>query len=436
MDLGLYQQQSIKVVMTQELKQAIEILQFSKIELLQYIQEKAMENPLLELQEPAYEQGGGLYETGRKPYQGEYNPFDFISGTKQDLKEDLLQQARYLNLDEQTYKQLSYLIFQLAEDGYLPENVTSESAEELGLDVTEVEELLGLLQKLDPPGVGARNLRECLLLQIDRMSEKNALARTIVEGHLVDLAKKKWGQLSDKLSVSETEIRVAAQWIQKLQPKPGSLFETGHTSYIQPDLTIQKRDGRYIVLMNDHYFPRIRENRHYIQVMNTQTDKAAKEYVTRKRREINWLSKCMEQRTDTILKVVKVMIKNQKRFLDHGFLSLKPMTLRTVAEEIGIHESTVSRAIRNKYVQTPHGLLEMKAFFASKLNSGEGEEVSSSSVKWLIKGLVEKENVHKPLSDQKISDILSADHGISVSRRTVAKYRGQLHISSSSKRKA
>lgn len=430
MDLGLFQQQSIKMVMTQELKQAIAILQFSQTELLQYINERALENPLIELQDPIYEE-----RSGKQRHDG-YNPFDFIGGEERGLREDLLQQARYLKLEERKYKQLTYLIFQVDDDGYLPENVLADAVETLDLNETEAGNLLDLLQKLDPPGVGARNLRECLLLQIDRLPKNNELARKIVSSHLVSLAKKQWSELARGLSVTETDVRKAAQWIKNLHPKPGSVYKSKNATYIKPDLTIEKRDGQYAVIMNDNHIPKIRLNDQYNRMMESKLDREARHYINDKRREMNWISKCIEQRKETVFNVAKVIVENQKAFLENGFLGLKPMTLKKVAEQLGIHESTVSRAVRSKNVQTPFGMFEMKAFFTSKLHTSSGGEVSSSSVKWLVKELVEHENVDQPLSDQKITELLEADHGIAVSRRTIAKYREQLHIPASSKRRS
>lgn len=437
MELGLFQQQTLKPYMTQELRQAISILQYSRQELTQFIREQALENPLIELTEPSYEAYAGT--GGTTVYRGneDYNPFDFIKDERGGMKEDLLQQARCLRLEEPIQKRLAYLILLLDEDGYLPADIISEMADQLRLPEEESENLLALLQKLEPAGVGARNLRECLLLQIKRLAPNDDLAREMVSSHMDLMAKKNWRELTAKLSVSMDEVHETVRWIQEtLQPRPGSVYDTEKTRFMIPDVTVKKSGGRYQIIIHDDFLPAVHVNRDYDAYLHRKARDEATLYVNEKYKQVMWLVKSLEQRRLTLLKVMEIIIRKQADFLDNGFRRLKPMTLREVAAEAGVHESTVSRTIRNKNVQTPFGLYEMRSFFSSKLSAANGSDASSASVKLLIKEIVNGEDVRKPFSDQKISVILKTVHGISVSRRTVAKYREQLHIQASSRRKS
>ncbi|HET7578701.1 MAG TPA: RNA polymerase factor sigma-54 [Bacillales bacterium] len=437
MELGLFQQQTLKPVMTQELRQAISILQYSRQELVQFIREQALENPLIDLQEPSYVEASGSYGSGPRK-NSEYNPFDFIEGKPDGLKEDLLQQARCLKLDEPTYKRLAYMIWLIDDDGYLPENVTTETAEELRLPEEETAHLLSLLQKLEPAGVGARNLKECLLLQIDRFDPGNGLAREMVASYLPVVAEKEWQELAANLSASAEEVQEEAAWIQTLSPKPGSVLEydTEKPGFTEPDVTVKKAQGRYVIMLHDDFMPAIHVNREYDGFLAGKAENEAARYLHNKYKQLRWLVKSIEQRKQTLLKVTETMVYKQQGFLEHGFRGLMPMTLKEVADELGVHESTVSRTVRQKYIQTPHGLYEMRSIFTSKLNTNSGMETSSASVKMLIQDMVKHEDPKRPLSDQKISGALKTANGISVSRRTVAKYREQLHIPASSKRKS
>lgn len=438
MELGLFQQQTMKLVMTQELRQAISILQYSRQELAEFLHEQALENPLIELQEPSFEDIGrerASYRTSTYKANEDYNPFDFIKDDKEDLKEDLLQQARCLKLDDATYKRLEYMILLLDDDGYLPETITTEIAEELRISEKESERVLSLLQNLDPAGVGARDLKECLLLQINRYNPDNHLAKNIVRHHLYQLAEKKWETLAVELNVSIKDVQDTAAWIQTLQPKPGSLYNTEKTRFMTPDLTIEKTEDGYAVILQDDFLPTVHLNRQYDGFLSNKVKNEAVQYVQEKYKQMMWLVKSIEQRRRTLIRVTEMIVKKQKRFLEKGLRYLEPMTLKEVAAELDVHESTVSRAVRNKNVQTPVGLYELKSFFTSKVNTASGTGASSASVKVLIKEMISGEDKDHPLSDQKIAETLKMDHGIAVSRRTVAKYREQLNIASSAKRK-
>lgn len=438
MELGLFQQQTMKLVMTQELRQAITILQYSRQELTQFIREQAMENPLIDLQEPSFEGVERFSPSyGNVPSQKteDYNPFDFIKADQGGMVEDLLEQARYLNVDETTYKRLTYLIWLLDDDGYLPTNIVDETAEELRLPKEEIERVLSFLQQLEPPGIGARDLKECLLLQIHRIDPDDRLAKKLVTHYLPLLAERKWERLAEELSVSREEVRDAAELIRGLQPKPGSVYHREPLHIMQPDLTIEKVEGRYRVILHDDFLPTIRPNRQYDALLTKTASHEASQYIREKYKQMTWLMKSIEQRRATLINVTEMIARRQTSFLEKGPHHLAPLTLREVADELDIHESTVSRAVRGKSVQTPVGLYELRSFFTSKVNTADGEGTSSTSVKLVIKELIEKEDPKKPLSDQKIATVLKEQHDIAVSRRTVAKYRDQLNIPSSTKRK-
>ncbi|HEU5139065.1 MAG TPA: RNA polymerase factor sigma-54 [Bacillales bacterium] len=438
MELGLFQQQTVKLVMTQELRQAISILQYSRQELTQFIQEQALENPLIELEEPAFDQGGSdlaAYKTSTYRGNDDYNPFDFIKDDRYSLKEDLAQQARCLNLDEPVYKRLLYFILLLDDDGYLPANITTEAAEELRRPEAEIEEILLLLQKLDPPGIGARSLKECLALQIKQTAPDDDLALIIVENHLTLLADRSWQELASLLSVSMEEAKEAGSLIQRLNPKPGALYNTEKPSFMQPDLTVEKAEDHYKIVLHDDFLPVVRLNPFYRSYLSGTEKNEAGQYIREKYKQMMWLVKSIEQRRITLTRVMETIVRKQRGFLEKGMRDLVPMTLKEVADELDVHESTVSRAVRGKSVQTPQGQYEMKSFFTSKVQTNNGGSTSSTSVKILIRDMIKEENMKHPLSDQKIATALKTDNGIAVSRRTVAKYREQMRISSSSKRK-
>lgn len=431
MELGLFQQQTMKLVMTNELRQAISILQFSRQELAEFIQEQALENPLIELKEPSFEPSGGTYSSRSDPA---YNPFDHIQAPEFDLKDDLLQQARYLNLDERTYKLVAYLIQLLDEDGYLITDIEEVSAE-LRRPAEDVERALAILQKLEPAGIGARSLQECLLLQIERSAPDNEIAKQIVVNHLDLLAGQQWQTLAESLSASADAVHNAAVLIKQLQPKPGANFTKETTEFIIPDLTIKKEQGKFVVIIHDQFLPKIQYNSQYKGFLSKSIQSDASDYVHQKYKQMNWLVKSIEQRQITLLRVTEAIIQRQVDFLEYGAHRLSPLTLKEISIQLDIHESTVSRAVKGKYAQTPLGLLELKSFFNSKIKTNRGEDVSSTSVKSLIKVMIDTENRKRPLSDERIASALKKENHISISRRTVAKYRSELSIPSSSKRK-
>lgn len=451
-DLALEQTQ--KLVMTPELRQAIQLLQFTSQELNEYLEKQIEENPLLELENTAedYENiddfANKKEEIDWKEYIGkeddisyrpqvdknvkEYSFENFISYSP-SLRDNLFFQLNVLEISQEDKKIGEILIESIDENGYLMTSV-EQVAMDLNIDSERIENVLFLIQGFEPLGVGARSLKECLLIQIREDENRHPEAEKVVEYYLEDVAYNRLSKIAKELNMDIEEVQNICDYIKTLEPKPGRSFNDGdQVKYITPDATIEYIDGEYIIILNDVTGPRLNINNFYKELMRKGKDEKATEYLTEKLNSAMWIIKSIEQRRMTIYKVVESILKFQKDFFEIGERGLKPLTLNEVAEDIQMHESTVSRATNGKYVQTPRGLYELKFFFSSGLATSGGE-MSSTSIKSMIKDLIEQENPKKPYSDQKISDILKAK-GINISRRTVAKYRDELEIPSSTARR-
>lgn len=451
-DLALEQTQ--KLVMTPELRQAIQLLQFTSQELNEYLEKQIEENPLLELENTAedYENiddfANKKEEIDWKEYIGkeddisyrpqvdknvkEYSFENFISYSP-SLRDNLFFQLNVLEISQEDKKIGEILIESIDENGYLMTSV-EQVAMDLNIDSERIENVLSIIQGFEPLGVGARSLKECLLIQIREDENRHPEAEKVVEYYLEDVAYNRLSKIAKELNMDIEEVQNICDYIKTLEPKPGRSFNDGdQVKYITPDATIEYIDGEYIIILNDVTGPRLNINNFYKELMRKGKDEKATEYLTEKLNSAMWIIKSIEQRRMTIYKVVESILKFQKDFFEIGERGLKPLTLNEVAEDIQMHESTVSRATNGKYVQTPRGLYELKFFFSSGLTTSGGE-MSSTSIKSMIKDLIEQENPKKPYSDQKISDILKAK-GINISRRTVAKYRDELEIPSSTARR-
>ncbi|WP_099159247.1 RNA polymerase factor sigma-54 [Virgibacillus ndiopensis] len=441
MELGLFQKQTANLVMTTELRQAIALLQYSTLELSQFIHEQIVDNPLIELEENPWEshladREQPDYNRTQYTHNGEdtYNPLDFIATDDRGLHEDLLEQVRWLNISKQEQSILEYLILNLDDNGYL--SITNEEiGTQLAIPEQVVENSIKFLQNLEPIGVGARNLKECLLLQVKAYYPKEQLVACVIKDYFELLANKKWKKISENLNISLMEIKRITDCIQTLDPKPCSKLSIIETSYLYPDITIEKTNGDYVISMNDRYLPKVQLNQQYKDLINNKSHVSVSNYINKSYQKYMWLVKSIEQRKSTILRITNVIVEKQRNFLDNGFTFLQPMTLKEIADEIGMHESTVSRATNNKVIQTPNGSFEMRRLFTSKLRTNNENNASSIKVKLLLKRLINEEDKRTPLSDQKIADYFKKQNGITISRRTVAKYREELNILSSSKRK-
>jgi RNA polymerase sigma-54 factor len=466
------------LIMTQKLQQAIKLLQLSRMELLGEIhqalesnpvleeiqsEERVVEGPEAEVLVPGFEaapaEESAPAENGedksslddmdwqsflqdQEAYvpSGEYEeketpPYENLNAQKITLKMHLMWQLKMAGLDELGERIGTFLIGNLDPYGYL--QVTLEDvAAEVGVSLPQVEEVLRIIQGFDPTGVGARNLQECLLLQLKAQGRDTPLVVQIITHHLQNLANKNYQAIARELKVSPDEVFQAAEVISRLDPKPGRGFDVEDPAYLNPDVSVQKVGDEYVVTLNEDGLPKLRISNFYLEALRNPeklTD-AARAYIQKHLDSALWFIRSIHQRQRTLYRVAESIVRFQKDFLDHGLSHLKPLTLRQVAEDVQMHESTISRVTTSKYMHTPQGVLEMKYFFNSGLNLALGDQIASESVKEKIRQIVQSENPENPLSDQEIAEILRKDNVI-IARRTVAKYRGMLGVLSSSKRK-
>ncbi len=462
-ELNLTQTQ--KLIMTPELRQAITVLQLSSLELEGYIEQQLQENPLLELYDDDGERNAELLDKDKKDEAGdnreydldwelyfqdssdlglnyhegkwerpEYNYENFISRSL-TLSEHLLFQL-YLNPCTSRERLIAeYLIGNIDEKGYLRVSL-EEAADRLKVNQIEAAGVLLLIQGFDPPGVGARNLQECLMIQLSARGIENGLVKGLIENYLELLAGGRITRIAHELGVTVQEIQAAADILKTLDPKPGRNFsDPGNNRYITPDIIVEKVEGEYIILVNDTFAPKITINPTYRSVLAKEKscDSQTRRFVEGKLNAAVWLIRSIEQRRLTLYKVANCLVDMQRGFLDHGIKYLKPLNLKDVAERVGLHESTISRATSNKYIQTPQGVFEMKHFFCTGLHNNTGTTISSSCIKEMLQEIIAAEDCRVPLNDQKICDLLK-QKGIRISRRTVAKYRSELNIPAIGKR--
>ncbi|MGC4376886.1 RNA polymerase factor sigma-54 [Fictibacillus sp. Mic-4] len=435
MELGLFQQQSLSLVMTTELRQAIAILQYPCYELSQFLQEQANENPLIELVEPSNLMSMGKRKTSEKTIgEGEENTLDYLHHTKETMHDYLLDQTMFLPLTKEESSILKFLILNIDDNGYL-QVTTEEVMKRFGIDEKAVEHVIGLLHQLEPVGIGARDLRECILLQLEALAMEDELVYRIADNYLDLLAERKLKQIAERLHVSVEMVEEAADFIQTLEPRPGhSVSHQDERLFLYPDITVVEEKGHYQIYLNDQFAPRVHLNEGYTHLLKSE-GAAASKYLKEHYQKYQWLLKSLEQRRTTLLKIAEEIVKAQTAFLQKGPQYLEPMTLKDVADRIGMHESTVSRAVKNKVIQTPRGAFELKSFFTTKIEKANGENTSAKVVKLAIAELINQEDKLKPLSDQAIADKLKNERGMNISRRTVAKYREEMNILSSAKRK-
>jgi RNA polymerase sigma-54 factor len=424
---GLWQQQSLKLAMTQELTQAIALLQYSAQELTAFLENKALENPLLTV-------GSTAFRSRRKPEKDKTDWIEQIADKSFSLEEYLLSQLniKYYSVDQINI--IKELIQNLDESGYMREDL-SELAKRNNIPAERVEEGLAIIQTLEPAGIGARNLKECLYIQLKRKDPANEIALTIIAECFTLFVERKWKTISKDLQVSMNQIQDVSDRIRLLNPKPCAGFAHVPTEYIIPDAIIESTiDGLSVRLYND-LIPKISLNEKYYKKFSLSGDQQVCRFLQDKFSDYQWIMKSIEQRKETLTKVIFQIIKMQPDFFRKGPEFLKPMTMKEIAQELHVHESTISRAVREKYVQTPVGTFSLKSFFTSMIQTVSEENTSSSQVKNAISALIKQENKQSPFSDQEIVDCLKGDEGIVVSRRTIAKYRDQLGIPSSAKRK-
>jgi RNA polymerase sigma-54 factor len=354
---------------------------------------------------------------------------------KPSLQDHLLWQLKLSTLEGRDREIAEEIIGNLDDDGYLQATV-EEIAAQMDSPDSRVDRVLRLVQEFDPPGVATRSLQECLLRQVEQLGMQETLVETLLRDHIEDLEGRRYQQIARAQQVSLEAVLAAAKLISGLDPRPGSQYGQDDVHYIIPDIFVYKISDEYVVVLNDEGLPNLRINSFYRSALSgaVALDAKAGEYIQEKLRGALWLIKSIHQRQRTIYKVTKSIVKFQRDFFDRGVEHLKPLVLRDVAEDIEMHESTVSRVTTNKYVQTPQGLFELKYFFNSGINTTEGDSVASESVKSKIRDIIATESPRKPHSDQKIVELLRRQ-GIDIARRTVTKYREMLNIGSSTQRR-
>jgi RNA polymerase sigma-54 factor len=489
-----------RLVMTPSLQQAIKLLQLSRIELEETLTQEILENPLLEVEEPSDQstpaEGESPAEADRaaseeavpeeKPpeIKGEEDPLPSAEETYADidveaffadylgdgrsegpsmaarapdqdyrlentvsvtagLYDHLLWQLHLLDCRPEILEVCEFIIGNIDEDGFLRAS-QEEIVDGTGCDERCLDEAMVVVRSLDPPGIAASSLQECLAAQLVYLMDVGEngngdlleKALLVITNHWEDLLHQRWDVLAESLRCSEVrEIKPVLDVIQGLELKPGRIFKQADNQYIEPDVHVHLVEGEYKITLNDDGLPRLRINSRYARMLEAKNlDPKANEYLRDKMRSAMWLMKSIDQRQRTIYKVAHSIVSFQKGFLDDGIEHLRPMVLRQVAEDIGMHESTISRVVSNKYMYTPRGLFPMKYFFHSGVDSARGENVSSMVVKERIRKVIEAEDPERPLSDSKIMRLLQKE-GIRLARRTVAKYREEMLIPSSDKRK-
>ncbi len=353
---------------------------------------------------------------------------------QESLQEHLMQQVHLSELSEQDQKIAEMIIGSIDDDGYLSTPL-EELANTSPFDVDHLQHVLLTVQDFHPVGVGASDLRDCLLLQLERMGKADTLAGDIVRNHLDALARHKFDRIAKDCKTSVEKVQQAAAFIATLDPAPGRAFSSTLASYVFPEVVVRKVEGEYTIILNDDRLPHLRISQHYRSLMeNPDTPREVKTYIRDKLRASAFLLRSIDQRQRTIYRIADAIVKHQQAFLEEGVSKLRPMTMAEVATEVGVHETTVSRAVNQKYMRTPQGTFEMKYFFTTGLKTETGSAISNESVKSLIQEMVTDENPQKPLSDLAIMQHLQRK-GIKVARRTIAKYRDLLHIPPSHIRK-
>lgn len=429
------QQQTQKLAMTQQLQQSIQVLQYNSEELLAFVENQALENPLVEVVEPDFQPD--YIRSSSNRYEGEEtNYLNQIPDTKGSLFESLIDQVHLNYRDTFLRKVILYLIEYIDQNGFLTVDM-EEAGKEIGATPIQMLDALTLIQQLEPAGVGARNLQECLMLQTERDDFAPDLAYIVLEECFDQLVERKWKEIAQAFSIELSEVQQIFDYIQTLSPSPGRIFDRSSELYIIPDVRVLVDQNQEVhVLSNRSHQPSVRFQEAYFEQMSQKADKETEDYLKERKQEFEWLKKTILQRGDTILRVAQVIVSHQKEFFTDTQRPIKPLTLKEVSKEIKMHESTVSRAVNGKYLETDFGVFELKKFFTTRLTAqpDSTEDLSADTAKKKLQELVDQENKAKPLSDQKLVELLKKEE-ITISRRTVAKYRDLLGIPSSSKRK-
>jgi RNA polymerase sigma-54 factor len=451
--------------MTPQLQQAIKMLQLSSLDLTQRIEEELVENPALEkIEREEYPLDDGYEEVIQQrvekvqdekvkedfdensiiddnayPFSGsgEDKKREFIEGTvfrDETLKGYLLQQVQLFDIDESDLELVEWLIGYIDENGYLDVKLEDIAAEN-GIPVKRLETALSIIQSLDPPGIGARNIQECLIIQL-KAKGNYPVAERIIRDFLNELRLKKYNEIMKKCRLTKAKLDYNLSVISHLEPYPGRQYFSGNIRYIVPDVIVEEREGVFEVTSNSYYIPKLRVNRYFEDLMKTRSaDKRVKDFVTERVQRAKTFIHSIDQRESTLLRVSRAIVDRQIDFFQRGPMFLKPMTLHDIAEEVELHESTVSRITSSKYMQTSFGVYSLKYFFSNAIPTENSGGISSTSIKEIIREIIDNEGEKRHLSDQKIVDLLQ-NRGIKIARRTVAKYRKELQILPSNLRRS
>lgn len=450
---SLQQQQTI----APQMQQSLQLLQTPTLELRHLVQQEMAENPTLEEESTDVsldEVSGSSEEDDFDKEFAELSQLDEewreymaqarVSAPRRDdadekhqfmmdsivepitLQEHLLNQLGFTGVTNESREIAATLIGNIDENGFLQVDI-EEMSFDLGIPYADLEDARNLVRSFDPVGVGAIDLRDCLLIQLERLGKHHSLEYRIVDHHLEELARKRYPQIAKRLSVSPEQITKAAEFIAMLDPRPGSRFGSDTNSYVNPDVTVEMVGDDWVVSMNSDQIPRLRISNAYKDLMASGSGQEARAYIREKIKAGKFLIKSIHQRQQTIQAIATELVKRQPEFLDSGPSKLKPMNMAQVADEVGVHETTVSRAVAGKYIATPHGVFEMRYFFTTGYETEDGDSLSNTSVKQTLADMVAAEDPKKPLSDQRLVEQLK-EGGIKIARRTVAKYRDELNI--------
>lgn len=449
--LEIKQEQKIAPILTQRLQQAIKLLQLSRLELMEVIEEELKENPVLEVEEKEEEQNQEeiIDKEDMIEFLEKYSPSeayeeyeekeipDYERTLKkgQSLKDYLRWQISLSDFNPVERQAAEWVIESIDDNGYLvfePEEIALQSNFPKELVISVVEKI----KKLDPPGVGARDLRECILLQYYAKDGEDPLFELVLKKYFELLKNGRIVEISKKTGIPTTKVKDMYEKLKTFDPKPGRNFADETTLYVVPDVYVVKKDDGFDVVLADEEIPELKISRYYVELYtNNKVDSNTRRFIKNKIKQAEWFIKSLEQRRRTLYLVAKSIVRFQEEFLKKGIKYLRPLTLKDVAMDVGVHESTVSRVTANKYMSTPFGTYEMKFFFPQGIDRESGDTVSADSVMNLIKELIEKEDKRRPLTDDEIAQMLKDKYGIKIARRTVVKYREQLNIRSSRQRR-
>ncbi|HEX8295866.1 MAG TPA: RNA polymerase factor sigma-54 [Chthoniobacteraceae bacterium] len=462
---GLSQTQSLsqQQVLAPQLQQSLQILQAPMLELRNLIQQELQSNPTIEedIMEPTIEDKQAEHEefqeefdrlaklddewrdymsqsqsySGRSSEDEERRQFFFDSIVgQQTLQQHLLEQVQSSELNAADRRIAELIVGNIDDAGFLTSK-PEEISQNTGMDLADLERVLEFVQTFHPVGVGARDLRECLLIQLRRVGKEQSLEYRMVERHIEDLGKRRFPEIARRLGTTAEQVQRAANFIATLDPKPGQIFTPDPNNYVLPDVNVEKVGGEFQITLNGEQIPHLRISNTYKDLMSQDKGGAdVKDYIRDKIRSGKFLIKSIHQRQQTISNIAHEIVSRQKDFLEYGPSALKPLTMVQIADVVGVHETTVSRAISGKYMSTPQGVFDMKYFFTPGYQTSGGESLSNTSVKGTIAELVKAEDSSHPLSDKEIVEILEK-RGIPIARRTVAKYRNELNILPSNMRK-